>query len=245
MKDSRQVLDYGEVELRDWMGDDHAIAEAARVSNNKDDQAADEGRDANTIRYLMDNRHTTPFEMVVFKFYVKAPIFVFRQWHRHRTWSYNEVSARYTELPNEYYLPKPEYVGTQSTVNKQCRDFDEADHKRFDEISLVMGQNNQAFELYGKLLKSGWPRELARSVLPVSTYSKMYAKVDLHNLFHFIGLRNHSHAQYEIRVYAQAMLELISPIVPKAVESYERVIRQRNEFTEFLAEQRRAERDAK
>ena len=216
-----QVLDYGEVELVDSMGSDESIVRSARVSYDGN-AGEDLARDHKLIHYLMKNNHTTPFEAVTFTFYVKAPIFVFRQWHRHRTWSYNEVSSRYTQLPQEYYLPKPELIGEQSKDNKQARDIgDVTEHnKRADELTLVMAQNNQAFELYGKLLESGWPRELARSVLPVSTYSKMFGTVNLLNLFKFIGLRDHSHAQYEVQVYARAMLDLITPIVPVAVDAW-------------------------
>jgi thymidylate synthase (FAD) len=221
-----QVLDYGEVKLIDSMGSDESIVRSARVSY-AGKTGVDLEKDHKLIHYLMKNNHTTPFESVTFTFYVKAPIFVFRQWHRHRTWSYNEVSARYTQLPQVYYLPKPEHIGIQSKDNKQVRDlvhyWDEdpkAYNDKVDDLTLIMQQNNQAFELYGQLLKKGWPRELARSVLPVSTYSQMFATVNLLNLFKFIGLRDHSHAQYEVQVYARAMLQLITPIVPVAVEAW-------------------------
>jgi len=145
---------------------------------------------------------------------------VFRQWHRHRTWAYNEMSARYTELPEEYYVPEAAQITTQSTSNKQMRTDElhpEAEWMR--ELMSVTG--GMAFRAYHALLAKGCPRELARSVLPVATYSQMFGTVNLHNLFHFLGLRTHSHAQYEIRVYALAMLELIRPICPIAVTAWE------------------------
>jgi thymidylate synthase (FAD) len=156
----------------------------------------------------------------VFTFEVKAPIFVFRQWHRHRTWSFNEVSARYSELDEEYYVPAVEQITTQSVKDKQQRTDEQhpmADHFR----EVMIDQAHQAFLAYQHMLQEGCPRELARSVLPVSTYSRMYATVDLHNLFHFLRLRDHAHAQHEIRVYAEAMKELIRPIVPVCVEAFD------------------------
>jgi thymidylate synthase (FAD) len=225
------VLDHGFVRLVESMGSDLSIVRAARVSHDAAWRAGeDEGGDERLIRYLWRNRHTTPFEAVEFQFEIKAPIFVFRQWHRHRTWTYNEVSARYTELPEEFYVPKPELVGKQSTSNKQARIVadlmccDEDDPMlglRETEVEFFRHTCSAAFEQYRALLDSGWPRELARSVLPVATYSHMFAKVDLHNLFHFLGLRLHAHAQYEIRVYAEAMLELIRGVVPVAVAAWE------------------------
>ena len=154
-----------------------------------------------------------------FTFDVKAPLFIFRQWHRHRTWSFNEVSARYSELPEEYYLPALDTITTQSTSNKQART--DEPHPEAATIRGVMEMSaRNAFSDYQMLLRRGCPRELARTVLPVSTYSHMFATVDLHNLFHFLGLRLHPHAQYEIRVYAEAMLTLIEPLVTVAVDAF-------------------------
>ena len=245
-----KVLDHGEVVLDDSMGSDAKIVRNARVSTDKADlTGADVFKDENLVNYLMDNRHTTPFESVVFTFYIKAPIFVFRQWHRHRTWSYNEVSARYTELPEEFYMPKIEQIGLQSKDSKQARKFDPNDlidlkvvQARDKEIHWLKYACKHAFHIYHTLLEAGWPRELARTVLPLSTYSKMYATVNLHNLFHFLGLRLHAHAQYEIRVYAEAMLELIRPIVPIAVKRFEWVRTKNEKYQEFLNQERKAER---
>ena len=171
------------------------------------------------IGYLMKNHHTSPFEAVTFTFEVKAPLFVFRQWHRHRTWSYNEVSARYSELPEEFYVPELSDITHQSTSNKQMRTNEQHDNALLMQ-SYMRKSMMDSFALYKELLAQGCPRELARSVLPCSTYSRMFATVDLHNLFHFLRLRLHEHAQKEIRVYAEAMLELVEPIVPYAVAAF-------------------------
>lgn len=216
-----KVLDHGHVRLVDYMGSDLSIVRSARVSYNAVWRTGeDEGKDAKLIQYLVKNRHTTPLESVTFTFDVKAPIFVFRQWHRHRTWAYNEMSARYTELPEEFYVPEADQITTQSTSNKQMRT-DEV-HPDGEQMRMIMvSHNTAAFIAYRELLAKGCPRELARAVLPVATYSQMFGTVNLHNLFHFLGLRIHSHAQYEIRVYAAAILELIRPIVPITVAAWE------------------------
>jgi thymidylate synthase (FAD) len=215
-----KVLDHGLVRLVDHMGNDLSIVRAARVSYDADWRTGDDaGKDEKLISYLMKNHHTSPFEAVTFTFEVKAPLFVFRQWHRHRTWSYNEVSARYAELPEEFYVPKLSDITHQSESNKQMRN-DEL-HPQADVIRIAMIDSMVSnFALYKRLLSRGCPRELARSILPCSTYSRMFATVDLHNLFHFLRLRLHEHAQKEIRVYAEAMLELVEPIVPYAVAAF-------------------------
>ncbi len=222
MQKKIDVLDHGFVRLVDHMGNDLSIVRAARVSYDAAWRAGeDEGSDARLIDYLWRNRHTTPFEAVEFQFEVKAPIFVFRQWHRHRTWTYNELSARYRELPEEFYVPRPEHVGAQSKDNKQVRDIgiglsDE------DAVAHIEFACRDAFRTYQQLLARGTPRELARSVLPVATYSHMFAKVDFLNLLKFFDLRIHPHAQYEIRVYAEAMRDLVREHVPVSVETWER-----------------------
>lgn len=214
------VLDHGLVRLVEHMGSDLSIVRAARVSYDAEWRAGeDEGKDIKLINYLLKNKHTSPFEMCEFTFEVKAPIFVLRQWHRHRTWSYNEISARYAELPEEFYVPEFEQITFQSETNKQMRTTEE--HPRSAQIAeAIQISNAAAFQVYKDMIDIGCPRELARSVLPVGTYSHMFAKVDLGNLMHFLKLRLHSHAQYEIRVYAQAMLDLIEPIVPHAVAAF-------------------------
>lgn len=220
------VLDKGFVRLVDHMGSDLSVVRAARVSYDAAWRAGeDEGSDIKLIRYLWRNHHTTPFETVTFTFEVFAPIFVFRQWHRHRMQTYNELSARYRELPEIFFTPKPEDIGAQSKSTKQARELvelDDATRKlREEEIAEYDDHCAQAFALYRKLLASGWPRELARAVLPLCTYSHMFATVDLLNLFKFLTLRCDGHAQREIRVYADAMLELIRPVVPVCVAAWE------------------------
>jgi len=218
------VLDHGFVRLVDSMGSDLSVVRSARVSYDAEWRTGeDAGKDEKLIRYLIKNRHTSPFESATFTFEVKAPIFVFRQWHRHRTWSFNEVSARYSELPDEFYVPALDQITTQSTSNKQMRTT--KINKNADVIERrIRTNNNRSFETYRYLLEDGCPRELARTVLPVGTYSHMFATVDLHNLFHFLRLRMHDHSQYEIRVYAEAILRLIEPIVPVSVKSFKETI---------------------
>lgn len=215
------VLDHGFVRLVDHMGSDLAVVRSARVSYDAEPRG--EGVDNKLIHYLMRNGHTSPFETVNFTFEIKAPIFVVRQWHRHRTWKYNEVSARYTELPEEFYVPDAEQITTQSTSNKQMRTTEQ--HPRALWVrKAIEEQNSRAFALYRQLLGDGVPRELARTVLPLGTYTRFFGTVDLHNLFHFLKLRLHSHAQFEIRVYADAILQLIEPIVPVSVAAFKETL---------------------
>jgi thymidylate synthase (FAD) len=213
----------GFVRLVDYMGNDLSIVRAARVSYNADwrpSKGESSKSDEKLIEYLYKNKHTSPFEAVSFTFEVKAPMFVFRQWHRHRTWSYNEISGRYTELNEGFYVPDVEQITTQSKDNKQMRTDEEHPFASILRNTMVVS-NTEAFLKYKQLIESGCPRELARSILPVAAYSRMFATVDLHNLFHFLDLRMHAHAQYEIRVYAHAMFELIKPIVPIAAAAFD------------------------
>lgn len=218
------VLDRGFVRLVDHMGSDLSVVRAARVSYAASWWAGqDRGSDEKLIRYLWKHKHTTPFESVTFTFEVKAPIFVFRQWHRHRTFSYNELSARYRELPEEFYVPSPDKIGEQSTVNKQGRTLtdDCLVATRARELESYKASCAVAFSKYKMFLEWGWPRELARAMLPLSTYSHMFATVNLLNLFKFLTLRCDPHAQYEIRVYAEAMRELIRSVTPVCVKAWE------------------------
>lgn len=219
------VLDHGFVRLVDRMGSDLSVARAARVSHDADWRVGqDTGSDERLIHYLWKHRHSTPFEAVTFTFEVKAPIFVVRQWHRHRTWSYNEVSARYTELPEEFYVPDPAKIGTQSKTNKQARDIrdDVQDILERAQISdKIRTACAKSFEAYHLLLQLDTPREIARSVLPMSTYTRMFATVNLLNLFKFLSLRVDLHAQYEIRCYALAILDIIKAAVPVCVSAWE------------------------
>ncbi|MGO6707642.1 FAD-dependent thymidylate synthase [Rhizobium johnstonii] len=217
------VLDHGFVRLVDSMGSDLSVVRAARVSYDAAWRAGEnEGSDTRLINRLWKDKHTSPFEAVEFQFEVKAPIFVFRQWHRHRTWSFNELSARYRELPEEFYLPDPALIGSQSSTNKQGRqDAGTEIEQRTAEVIMLEQSCVDAFATYKTLLAAGWPRELARSVLPVSTYSHMFAKVDLRNLLGFLDLRDHSHAQHEIRVYAEALRTLAYEVVPVCMAAWE------------------------
>lgn len=216
------VLDNGYVRLVDSMGSDLSVVRSARVSYDAAWRAGtDKGSDTRLINYLWRNHHTSPFESVEFQFEVKAPIFVLRQWHRHRTWSYNEVSARYRKLDSDCYIPNLKDIGVQSESNKQMRTFDNECHVHPESLNEYREAIRQAFKVYDSLIGQGWPRELARMVLPMSTYSTMFAKVDLLNLFKFLRLRDHEHAQWEIREYAKAMKQLITPIVPACMEAFE------------------------
>lgn len=227
----RSVLeDQGHVALVNHMGSDKSIVDAARVSYSKDSYLADIGgseiseKDIKLITYLMKNKHTSPLESVQFSFEVEAPIFIFRQWHRHRTWSYNEVSARYTELPDKFYLPSVDTVGKQHTSNKQMRVITDLTveerlsiQENLVDYSVVCAAT---YDMYQRMIKGGFPRELARMVLPVSTFSRMVATVDLHNLMHFLRLRLHEHAQWEIQQYAVAITYLILPVVPVVTKAF-------------------------
>jgi thymidylate synthase (FAD) len=178
--------------------------------------------DRDLIRYLMRHRHTSPFEMVEFKFHVKLPIFVARQWIRHRTASVNEYSGRYSEMKDEFYIPDIEQIRTQDTVNRQGRSDSSLPHNDAAEINEMLSKTQQKlFEEYKTLLDMDIARELARINLPLSTYTEWYWKIDLHNLLHFLKLRLDFHAQYEIRIFAAAIVELIKPIVPMTYEAFE------------------------
>ena len=196
------------VRLVDAMGNDAAIVQAARISYGDGTKTVSEDRAL--IRFLMRHRHTTPFEMVAFKFHLRMPIFVARQWLRHRTASVNEYSARYSIVPDDFRK--------QSGMNKQCSDgeFENEELRKRMNVSC-----EEAFRLYDDLLDAGCSRELARSHLPQSTYTEFYWTINLHNLLHFLELRIDSHAQPEIQEYAKAVYELIKPVLPLTVEAFE------------------------
>lgn len=209
------VLDHGFVRLVDFMGDDRRIVEAARVSYGDGTRSVRE--DAQLIDYLLRNDHTSPFEQVVFTFHVKMPIFVARQWLRHRTARVNEVSGRYSVMPSEMYVPEPDRVRRQAKSNKQGSSdevLSEVENARVREL-LAAGQG-RAYEEYEELLEADVARELARINLPLSLYTEAYWQIDLHNLFHFLRLRLDAHAQWEIRVYGEALAGLVKEIVPLA-----------------------------
>lgn len=216
-----ELLDHGFIRLVDYMGSDLSVVRAARVSYDAAWRAGeDEGGDAKLLRYLWKNHHTTPFEAATVTFEIAAPIFVYRQWHRHRTQSYNELSARYRELPETFYVPALADIGQQSTTNKQGRVATDAD--RSHELTVFADQCENSFTTYKFLLAKGWPRELARAVLPLGTYSHMFATMNLLNAFRFMTLRRDPHAQKEIRVYADAMLDLLTPIYPVCCDAFKR-----------------------
>src|SRR5271167_489324 len=209
------VLDHGFVRVVDYMGDDSAVVQAARVSYGRGTRKTTE--DEGLIRYLMRHHHSTPFEMCEIKYHVKLPIFVARQWIRHRTANVNEYSARYSIMDKDFYIPEPAQLAVQSANNRQGRggvlDGDTAQHV----MQLLRDDAEQTFGHYEEMLDAdgiGLARELARMNLTLNTYTQWYWKTDLHNLFHFLRLRADEHAQYEIRVYAEAMLETVKAWVP-------------------------------
>jgi thymidylate synthase (FAD) len=224
------VLDHGFVRVIDYMGDDAAIVQAARVSYGKGTRKARD--DAGLVRYLMRHRHTTPFEMCEIKYHVKLPIFVARQWIRHRTANVNEYSARYSIMDREYYIPAPAQLGTQSSANRQGRG-DVLEGEEADYVLNVLKEDAERCHAdYEAMLnedaegnprdsaRRGLARELARMNLTLNTYTQWYWKIDLHNLLHFLSLRADPHAQYEIRVYAEAMLETVKRWVPVTYDAF-------------------------
>ncbi len=213
-----KVLDHGFIRVIDYMGSDSAILQAARISYGKGTKQINQ--DEALIKYLMRHYHTTPFEMCEIKFHVKLPIFVARQWIRHRTANVNEYSARYSILDHEFYIPKAEQIAKQSDNNKQGRGkaFDLNTSKKI--IDSLINDSNLAYSHYEKFIEQGLAREIARTNLTLNYYTQFYWKVDLHNLFHFLKLRIDKHAQYEIRVYAEIMLDIIKEWVPIAHSAF-------------------------
>jgi len=224
------VLDHGFVRVIDYMGDDAAIVQAARVSYGRGTRRVSE--DAGLIRYLMRHYHSTPFEMCEIKYHVKLPIFVARQWIRHRTANVNEYSARYSILDREFYLPAPEHLAAQSVANRQGRGDVLAGDEAAHVLDLLREDATRCYDHYAEMLnedeagtprdagRQGLARELARMNLTLSTYTQWYWKIDLYNLFHFLSLRADAHAQYEIRVYAEAMLRTVEAWVPTAYQAF-------------------------
>ena len=223
-------LDKGFVRLIDVMGDDNAIVQAARVSYGSGTKKVHEDR--GLIRYLMRHLHTTPFEMVEFKFHVKLPIFVARQWIRHRTANVNEYSGRYSEMKDEFYVPAIDQVRAQSATNKQGRAEEAFDPSEAERIRTgMLDTQTRLYGEYQDLLQADLAREIARINLPVSNYTEWYWKVDLHNLFHFLKLRIDPHAQYEIRVYGEVMAQIVKAAVPVAYEAFEDYILHARRFS--------------
>ncbi len=228
------VLDHGFVRVIDYMGDDAAIVQAARVSYGKGTKHL--RGDTGLINYLLRHRHTTPFEMCEIKYHIKLPVFVARQWIRHRTANVNEYSARYSILDNEFYIPAPEHLAAQSAVNRQGRGetLEGAAAERV--LELLKSDAAQSYAHYEEMLnersdgtvldegRAGLARELARMNLSLNIYTQWYWKCDLHNLMHFLSLRADPHAQYEIRAYADAMLDTMRRWVPASYEAFENYV---------------------
>ena len=217
------VHNHGFVRLVDAMGDDAAIVQAARISYGPGTKSR--RSDRLLIRYLMLHRHTTPFEMVELKFHIKAPIFVERQWFRHRTASINSLSGRYSEMREEFYLPEPEAVQPQSATNRQGR---AAEAFPPDQAQAALEEwrraQADAYALYRRHLDQGMSREIARIALPASLYSEWYWKINLHNCFHFLSLRLDAHAQDEIRAYAEQVARCVRAVAPVAYEAFEEYV---------------------
>ena len=226
-----EVLDHGFVRVIDYMGDDSSVVQSARVSYGKGTKKI--SNDKGLIKYLMRHRHSTPFEMCEIKFHIKLPIFIARQWIRHRTANVNEYSARYSILDKEFYIPSAKNLAAQSQINNQGRGDALTDDEASNVIQILKNDAEQTYANYETLLnenssggvldegKSGIARELARMNLTLNTYTQWYWKIDLNNLLHFLALRADDHAQYEIRVYADVMLDLVKKWVPLTYEAFE------------------------
>ncbi len=215
-----KVLDKGFVRMVDYMGGDERIVQSARVSYGAGTKTV--RQDRGLIHYLIRNEHTSPFEQVQLTFHTKMPIFVARQWVRHRTARLNEISGRYSIMRDEFYVPEPDQMRGQSTDNKQAR----SDERLPDPVVEAMlkefvNDQKSIYQHYEGMIESGLARELARTNLPLSLYTEWYWQIDLHNLFHFLRLRMDDHAQYEIRVYAEAMAKCAQAVAPLAYEAFE------------------------
>ena len=221
--EAKEVLDHGFVRVIDYMGDDAAICQAARVSYGRGTKSVQ--NDEGLIRYLMRHWHSTPFEMCEIKLHVKLPVFVARQWIRHRTANVNEYSARYSILAREFYIPAPEHINAQSVVNNQGRGVALEGEEAARVLEILKADSTRCYDNYEAMIsqdgQDGLARELARMNLPANIYTQWYWKVDLHNLFHFLRLRADTHAQYEIRVYADAICAVVADWVPAAYRAFE------------------------
>lgn len=213
------VLDNGFVRLVDYLGVDARIVQAARVSYGEGTKTVREDR--GLINYLVRNRHTSPLEQVVLTFHCKMPIFVARQWVRHRTARLNEISGRYSRMKDEFYVPEPQLICYQSGDNKQGRSGPLPTEEAEKVVALLRADQVKAYKGYTEILDKGVAKELARINLPLSLYTEWYWQIDLHNLFHFLGLRLDAHAQYEIRVYAEALAKCAKAVAPMAYEAFE------------------------
>lgn len=216
---SFSVLTDGFVRLVDYLGGDRRIVQAARVSYGEGTKT--QRKDQALINYLLMNDHTSPFEQVVLTYHIKMPIFVARQWVRHRTARLNEISGRYSILNNDYYIPSPEHISLQSSDNKQGRSDKPAGDELLNTVTgWFQAEKIRTYQTYQSMIDSGIARELARMVLPLNIYTEIYWQIDLHNLFHFIRLRLDQHAQVEIRKYAEILLMTAEKVAPMAVEAF-------------------------
>jgi len=228
---SYPVLDKGFVRLVDYMGGDARIVQAARVSYGEGTKSVRE--DKALIDYLLRNKHTSPFEQVILTFHVKMPIFVARQWIRHRTARLNEISGRYSVMSDEFYLPNQNEVRIQSKDNKQGSSSEAIDPELAQKVIDALRQEQASlYRNYQGLLEDNIARELARVNLPLSLYTEMYWQIDLHNLFHFLKLRLDAHAQYEIRVYAETMAKIVQTVSPMAYQAFEEHILYGQKFSQ-------------
>jgi thymidylate synthase (FAD) len=238
-----KVLNKGFVRLVDYMGSDRRIVQSARVSYGSGEKSPEE--DKKLINYLMKNLHTTPFEKVRFEFHVKAPIFVARQWIRHRMSSTNEISGRYSMMKDEFFVPELEDVRPQSKTNKQGRDEKQElpDSLKWAFVQGLQQGQKDDYDFYEACLREGVAKELARINLPLSLYTEWYWTIDLHNLFHFLRLRVDSHAQKEIRVYGEVIADMVKAVCPVAFEAFEEHIHygkrlSRTEYEELMSYKR-------
>ncbi len=215
-----KVLDHGFVRLVDYMGGDDRIVQSARVSYGEGTKTY--RQDKGLINYLLRNDHTSPFEQVVFTFHVKMPIFVARQWVRHRMGRMNEISGRYSVMKDECYIPDKDHIALQSEDNKQGRKDEAVDAVTAEKVQSMMAEEQEMiFKNYHELLDMGIAREISRIDLPLSLYTEFYWQMDLHNLFHFLALRMDAHAQYEIRAYANVIFDIVKIVCPIAAEAFE------------------------
>jgi thymidylate synthase (FAD) len=231
------VLDKGFIRLVDYLGGDDRVVQSARVSYGEGTRSYRE--DAGLIDYLLRHRHTSPFEQVALTFHIKMPIFVARQWIRHRTARLNEISGRYSVMKDDFYIPASGDVALQSTDNKQGRSAQVLEAEAVEKVRSCLGEGQKrAYAEYASLIDQGIARELARINLPLSLYTELYWQIDLHNLFHFLELRLDVHAQREIRLYAEVLLDVTKKVAPRCCESFERhlfggVSFSREEFAEL------------
>lgn len=226
-----KVLDKGFVKLVDVYGDDNAICESARKSTNS--KSKDNER---LINYLMKHKHTSPFEFAEMKFHIKAPIIVARQWFRHRMASYNEISGRYTVFGEDYYIPSEDRIKLQDTVNRQSSGIEAPKEIQIEFVKDLVEHSKRGFELYDKYIQKGVAKEISRLFLGLNLYTEFYYKVDLNNLFKFLSLRNHSHAQWEIKEYAKTIEQSVQQYFPISYSAYDKHIIKVELFREFIME---------